>query len=62
MIKLNIFYLQRKLKVSNKSLINSEKVHRVIKFNKKARLNPYIDMNTKLRKKQKAILRKVFSS
>ena len=30
-----------------------KKVHRVIKFNQKACLNPCIDMNTKLRQKAK---------
>ena len=30
-----------------------KKVHRVIKFNQKALLKPYIDMNTKLRQKVK---------
>ena len=30
-----------------------KKVHRVIQFYQKARLKPYIDMNTKLRKKDK---------
>ena len=30
-----------------------KKVHRVIKFNEKAWLKPYIDMNTKLRQKAK---------
>ena len=30
-----------------------KKVHRVIKFNQKAGLKPYIDMNTKLRQKPK---------
>ena len=31
-----------------------EKVHKVIKFNQNAWLNPYIDMNTDLRKKAKS--------
>ena len=30
-----------------------KKNHRVIKFNQKARLKPYIDMNTKLKTKSK---------
>ena len=37
-------------------------VHRVIKFNEKAWLKPYIDMNTDLKKKQKMILKKIFLS
>ena len=37
-------------------------VQREIKFNQKAWLKPYIDMNTKLRKKSIIILRKTFST
>ena len=40
----------------------SKKVHRVIKFNQKVWLKPYIDLNTKLRQKAKMILRNTFSS
>ena len=40
-----------------------KKVHRIIKFNQKAWVKPYIDMNTDLReKKQKMILKKTFLS
>ena len=37
-----------------------KKVHRVIQFNQGAWLKPYVEMNTKLRKKQKMILNKIF--
>ena len=43
----------------NHGLILKE-VHRVIQFNKKAWLKPYIDMNTKLRKEAKKGLEKDF--
>ena len=35
-------------------------VHRVIQFNQEAWMEPYIDMNTELRKKLKMILKKIF--
>ena len=37
-----------------------KRVHRIIAFNKKAWLKPYIDMNTKLGKKAKNDLEKDF--
>ena len=38
--------------------LNRGKVYRVIQFNQKAWLKPYVDMNTK-KKKQKIILKKI---
>lgn len=35
---------------------NTKKVHRVIEFNQEAWLNPYINVNTKFRKKTNMIL------
>ena len=37
-----------------------KKIHRVIKFNQKDRLKPYIDMNIKLRHKPKSYFEKEF--
>ena len=46
--------------VLNHGLV-SKKVHRIIKFNQKAWLKPYINGNTDLRKKkQNVILKKTF--
>ena len=42
----------RNLKQSLNNGLVFKKVHRVIKFNQNAWLNPYIDMNTNLRKRQ----------
>ena len=36
-----------------------KKVHRVIQFNQKAWLKPYIDMNTESRKEAKMILKRI---
>ena len=36
-----------------------KKVHRVIQFDQEAWLEPYIDMNTELRKQEKMILEKI---
>ena len=44
----------KKLKLKNQiNWISIEKVHRIIRFNQKALLKSYIDMNTDLRKKAK---------
>ena len=48
-----ICYAYKSLKTSLKSWISIKKVHRVIQFNQKDWLKPYIDMNTKLRKEAK---------
>ena len=37
-----------------------KQIHRVIEFNQKEWLKPYIDMNTELRKAAKMILKKIF--
>ena len=50
----------RNLKQALNNGFKLKKAHRVIKFNQKAWLKPYIDMNTELRKKKKMILKKYF--
>ena len=44
---------------SNHGLV-LEKVHKVIKFNQKARLKPHIDMNTELKKSKKWFWKRFF--
>ena len=50
----------RNLKQALNHRLILEKVHRVIKFNQKAWLKPYIDMNTNLRQKVKNNFEKDF--
>ena len=61
-----LIYMTKLNKESLKLALNDglalKNVPRVVKFNQKACLEPYIDMNTELKKKQKMILRKTFSS
>ena len=52
MIKLNMLFTWE-IKASTKSQIRLKKVNSVVKFNKKAWLKLYIDMNTKLTQKSK---------
>ena len=51
--KENYFVHIRALKQALNHGLIFKKVHRVIQFNQKAWLKPYIDMNTKLRKEAK---------
>ena len=59
MIKKNMLNTQ-KFKTRIKPWISIEKVNRIIKFNEKSWLKPYINKNTGLRKKQKMILKNIF--
>ena len=56
-VKIQMIILDKFLKTSLKKALNHGlvflKVHRVIQFNQKDWLKPYIDMNTELRKKTK---------
>ena len=47
-------------KTTIKSQISTKRVHRVIQFNRKAWLKPYIDMNTKLKTEVKNEFQKRF--
>ena len=54
--------LIRNLKQALNRRLILKKVHRVIKFNKKAWLKSYIDINTELKKMHQMILKKIFLS
>ena len=54
-----VIYIRNLKQVLNHGLV-LKKVHRVIKFNQKAWLKPYIDMNTKLKQKAKSNFQKGF--
>ena len=56
MIKLSIRVVKQALILG----IMFEKVHRMIKFNQKASLKPYIDINTELRKEERNDFEKFF--
>ena len=53
MTKKNMLFTQKKLKQALNHGLVLKKLHRVIKFNQKAWLKPYMDMNTALRNKAK---------
>ena len=52
-------HIKRLKQATNHELVLKE-VHRVVKFNQKIWLKPYIDMNTELRKNVKNKLEKYF--
>ena len=54
-----VIHIRNLKQPSNRRLV-LKNVHRVIKFNQNARLKPYIDMNTYLRKKAKNDFEKYF--
>ena len=53
-------YTHKKFRTSIKPWISVKKVHRVIKFNQKAWLKTYIDMNAHIRTKAKNDFKKDF--
>ena len=52
----------RNLKQALKYELVLKKIHKVIRFNQKAWLKQYIDLNADLRKKEQMILKKIFLS
>ena len=59
MIKLDVIHIRNVKQILNNELV-LKNVHRVIKLNQKAWLNPWIDMNTDLREKGKNDFEKDF--
>ena len=59
MIKLDVIHIRNVKQILNNELV-LKNVHRVIKLNQKAWLNPQIDMNTDLREKGKNDFEKDF--
>ena len=59
MIKLDVIHIRNVKQILNNELV-LKNVHRVIKLNQKAWLNPQIDMNTYLREKGKNDFEKDF--
>ena len=59
MIKLDVIHIRNVKQILNNELV-LKNVHRVIKLNQKAWLNPQIDMNTDLREKGKNDFEKNF--
>ena len=54
----NVMHIRVLKQALNHGLV-LRKVHRVIQFNQEDWLKPYIDINTKLRKEAKMILKKI---
>ena len=59
MIKMNVIHIKNLKQAINHRLV-LKKVHRVIKFDKKACLKSYTEINTELRKKSKKYFEKDF--
>ena len=52
----------RNLKQTLNNGLELKKVRKVIKLNKKSWLKPYTDMNPELKKKQRLVLKSIFST